>query len=237
MTSIISKVPQLLFGTTASNADKQNELFDEPSSSPPPYEKIIVAKKPVVQADEEEMLINTSLIGQSVTLIHIATEMQSSHRMTMALDLYMVALDKMMSALPLDTDPRAKRLLRDKLTEIKERYDLDHEQEASGISDSIIHAAIACAVALKKSPIPDIVTSALNYAFSSIHAIDRTFNVRERTWELIACGMAKLTQMDQHYHLHQLVTGAVYTSATAIVKAGIAYTETPGYSEAKRKKL
>ncbi|KAI9258928.1 hypothetical protein BDA99DRAFT_440517 [Phascolomyces articulosus] len=184
-------------------------------------------------------MINTTLISQSMTLIQIAAEMQSSRQMAMALDLYMVALDKMMTALPLDTDTNAKRSLRDKLKEIKERYDLDHDHEEDiqyTISESIIHAAIACAVALKKSPIPDMVTSVLNYAVSSIHSIDKMLNVRERSWHLVSCGVTKLTQVDQHYQIHQMVTSAVYTSAMAIFKAGIAYTETPSYSEAKKHK-
>ena len=49
---------------------------------------------------QQQPMINTALIGQSVTLIQIATEMQSSKQMSMALGLYMVALDKMMAALP-----------------------------------------------------------------------------------------------------------------------------------------
>ncbi|KAI9498681.1 hypothetical protein BDB00DRAFT_754448 [Zychaea mexicana] len=181
-------------------------------------------------------MINSTLVGQSMTLIQIASEMQSSRQMTTALDLYMVALDKMMAALPLDTNPRAKRSLRDKLKEIKERYDLDQvedDADINSISESIIHAAIACAVALKKSPIPDVVTSAMNYAVFSINTIDKILCVRERTWQLVSCGVAKLTQVDRHYQLHQMIAGAVYTSAMAIFKAGVAYTETPGYSEKK----
>ena len=55
------------------------------------------------QQDQPQLhpkMIDTTLIGQSMTLIHIATEMQSSKQMSMALGLYMVALDKMMAALP-----------------------------------------------------------------------------------------------------------------------------------------
>ncbi|KAI7857692.1 hypothetical protein BDC45DRAFT_435331 [Circinella umbellata] len=181
-------------------------------------------------------MINTTLIGQSVTLIQIATEMQSSKQMSMALGLYMVALDKMMAALPLDTDRNVKRSLGDKLKEIKERYDLDHDENNNqySLSESVIHAAIAFAVALKKSPIPDMVISTLNYVISSIYHIDKMFNVRERTWQFMSHGMNKLTQVDQHYQLHQIVTDIVYTGATAILKAGIAYTEAPSYNEVKK---
>ena len=56
----------------------------------------------------------------------------------------------------MDTDTAAKRSLRDKLKEIEERYDLDHDEDGTqyNLSESVIHAAIAAAVALKKSPIP-----------------------------------------------------------------------------------
>ena len=79
-----------------------------------------------------------------------------------------------------------------------------------------------------------MVISTLNYVISSIYHIDKMFNVRERTWQFMSHGMNKLTQVDQHYQLHQIVTDIVYTAATAILKAGIAYTEAPSYNEVKK---
>ena len=56
----------------------------------------------------------------------------------------------------MDTDTTAKCSLRDKLKEIKERYDLDHDEDDTqyNLSESVIQIAIDVAVALKKSPIP-----------------------------------------------------------------------------------
>jgi hypothetical protein len=57
--------------------------------------------------------------------------------------------------------------------------------------------------------------------------VDQNFMVRQRTWDLASSSVAKAIEIDRHYGVHQMITGAVYTGVTAFVKAGMAYAETP----------
>jgi hypothetical protein len=99
------------------------------SMAPPPYEKVEEALPPVeanlltntistiwkrasfssgggtTNQDMKESLPNASAIDKKqvehvLTLINIATEMSTRGNQQMAVDLYMIALDKMISALP-----------------------------------------------------------------------------------------------------------------------------------------
>ncbi|CAO3655072.1 unnamed protein product [Mucor hiemalis] len=193
--------------------------------------------------------IDKKQMDHAVTLINVATDMNNSGNQQMAIDLYMMGLDKMMSALPLESDPTVKAALERKLIEIKERHQLslvslddiikDPEQQdeeeknnplRAQISNLVINAAVLSAVALKKSPIPDAFSSVMNFAVDGIQNMDEKHQIRKRTWDLAATSVAKAVEIDRQFEIHQMVTGAVYTGIAAFVKAGLAYAETPGHN-------
>lgn len=70
----------------------------------------------------------------------------------------------------------------------------------------------------------------MNFAVDGIQNMDEKHQIRKRTWDLAATGVAKAVEIDRQFEIHQMVTGAVYTGIAAFVKAGLAYAETPGHS-------
>lgn len=190
--------------------------------------------------------VNTTIdkkqVEHAMTLINVATDMNNSGNQQMAMDLYMMGLDKMISALPVNSDASIKSALERKLVELKERHSLslislndlipeepEEEEEkplSAQISNLVINAAVLSAVALKKSPIPDAVSSVVNFAATTAAHVDEKHKIRQRTWSIASAGVAKAIEIDRQYEIHQMLTGAVYTGLTAFVKAGIAYSET-----------
>ncbi|KAI8365143.1 hypothetical protein BD560DRAFT_372812 [Blakeslea trispora] len=187
----------------------------------------------------KEMLIDKKQIDHAATLINVATDMNNSGHQQMAIDLYIMGLDKLIDALPLEASPTVKSSLERKLIEIQERHQLNlsTQQQLEEKADDpaqtqmahlVVQAAILGAIALKKSPIPDAVTNVVNFAAVSVQSMDQKHQIRKRTWDFIASGVTKAIEVDRQYEIHQMVTGAVRTGLTAFVKAGMAYAETPG---------
>lgn len=200
-------------------------------------------KAPIVSSTT----IDKKQMDHAVTLLNVATDMNNSGNQQMAIDLYMMGLDKLMSALPLESDPSVKASLERKLIEMKERHQLnlvslddlikepepeddDSRPIRSQISNLVINAAVLSAIALKKSPIPDAFSTVMNFAVDGIQTMDEKHQIRKRTWDLAATGVAKAVEIDRQFEIHQMVTGAVYTGVAAFVKAGLAYAETPGHN-------
>ncbi|KAL7330835.1 hypothetical protein PS15p_205725 [Mucor circinelloides] len=200
--------------------------------------------------------IDKKQMEHAITLINVATDMNNSGNQQMAIDLYMMGLDKLMSALPLE-DVTVKSALEKKITEMKNTHQLnissaeellDEEQAnveksasegepiRSQLSNLVINAAVMSAVALKKSPIPDAISAVMNYAIDGMQVMDEKHQLRRRTWDLAASSVAKAVEIDRQYEIHQMVTGAFYTGFAAFIKAGVAYTETPGHHEASGSK-
>ncbi|GAN03691.1 hypothetical protein MAM1_0046c03146 [Mucor ambiguus] len=201
----------------------------------------------------QQNTIDKKQMEHAITLINVATDMNNSGNQQMAIDLYMMGLDKLMSALPLE-DVTVKSALEKKITEMKITHQLnissaeellDGEQSnrekstsegepmRSQLSNLVINAAVMSAVVLKKSPIPDAVSAVMNYAVDGIQVMDEKHQLRRRTWELAASSVAKAVEIDRQYEIHQMVTGAFYTGFAAFIKAGVAYAETPGHHEAR----
>ncbi|CEG65207.1 hypothetical protein RMATCC62417_02038 [Rhizopus microsporus] len=231
---------------------------------PPPYENVVQQQPPMDRkkysfssmiwkrasfsstvSSEVKIPVTTidkKQVEHGITLLNIATDMNNNNSQPMAMDLYMMGLDKIMSALPLESDPNAKLALEKKIREIQQVHQLDlnsdmiqeqEEQEDEDkpirkqLSNLIINAAVLGAVALKKNAVSGVV----NYAVDSIQSIDEKHQIRKRTWDLAATGVNKAIQIDRQYEIHQLVSEAVYTGFAAFIKAGMAYAETPGYGQ------
>ncbi|CEP17327.1 hypothetical protein [Parasitella parasitica] len=187
----------------------------------------------------QQTIIDTKQLEHAITLINVATDMNNNGNQQTAIDLYLMGLDRLMSALPLE-DITVKSALEKKLIEIKNTYQLtitsvhneNMEQKAndgttdrSQLSNFIINTAVWSAVSLKKSPIPG------SYAINGIQMMDEKHQLRQRTWNLAASGIAKALEIDQQFEIHQMVTNAIYTGFNAFIKAGLAYAETPGYQQ------
>ncbi|KAL9552002.1 hypothetical protein MBANPS3_003998 [Mucor bainieri] len=200
----------------------------------------------------QQNTIDKKQMEHAITLINVATDMNNSGNQQMAIDLYMMGLDKLMSALPLE-DVTVKSALEKKIAEMKTTHQLNiasaeellDEKKSNGeksssendtmrsqFSNLVINAAVMSAVALKKSPIPDAVSTVMNYAIDGMQVMDEKHQLRRRTWDLAASSVAKAVEIDRQYEIHQMVTGAFYTGFAAFIKAGVAYAETPGHHEA-----
>ncbi|KAG0308172.1 hypothetical protein BGZ98_008762 [Dissophora globulifera] len=99
----------------------------------------------------------------------------------------------------------------------------------SGISDTIISTAVHSAIRLKQSPIPDAVKTCLRTSKNILHKVDERFHLQEKAWKLSKQSIEKAVELDEQYAIHRLVTETVFATLTGLVKAGIAYKETPSY--------
>ncbi|KAI9480843.1 MAG: hypothetical protein EXX96DRAFT_538076 [Benjaminiella poitrasii] len=252
---------------------QRNNSYQHPQDSdlespPPPYEKepiqsrltqisdyvwkrtsfsannnSITPTEPLVSKEN----LNKKQIDEGISLIQMATEMNNIHtngkNKEISIGLYMMGLDKILTSLPVNTDPLLKSSLEKKLSEFKKRTGLllidDEEANSSkkqlsekeknealgGLSNLVIQAAVLGAVALKKSPLPDIMSRCLQMTKYSIIKIDQVCSIRERTINIAHYGIARAIEIDQHYEVHQFFAEVFYTTFTAVLKAGIAYSE------------
>ncbi|KAI9024336.1 hypothetical protein CLU79DRAFT_746663 [Phycomyces nitens] len=122
------------------------------ASPPPPYEKVVSGQqnkpstfnklsgylkrasfsagysafydsKPAVPL--EAATIDKKQVEHALTLINVATEMDNTGNHEMAIDLYLMGLDKMISSLPIDSNPAVKAALEQKLIEFGEAKNLN----------------------------------------------------------------------------------------------------------------
>ncbi|KAI9296840.1 hypothetical protein K502DRAFT_323603 [Neoconidiobolus thromboides FSU 785] len=106
----------------------------------------------------------------------------------------------------------------------------------STLSDRVVQAAVAGAVALKQSPLPDAVRSTVSYTIQKAQAIDKYIGVQSMCWEVGKVGINKALELDEQYNLHEKVSAALMTSATAVIRAGIAYQEAASYKDLRKER-
>ncbi|KAF9962633.1 hypothetical protein BGZ72_000053 [Mortierella alpina] len=102
-----------------------------------------------------------------------------------------------------------------------------------GLGDTIISTAVHSAIRLKQSPIPDVVKSCLRTSRTIFNKVDERFHLQDKAWELSKQSIEKAIELDEQYAIHEVVTETVFATLTGLVKAGIAYKETPRYASAK----
>ncbi|KAJ3360613.1 hypothetical protein GGF31_002786 [Allomyces arbusculus] len=103
---------------------------------------------------------------------------------------------------------------------------------APTFSETIIKAAVAGAVALKQSPIPDAVTGALATGFSTLQALEAKYRVKDHAVALGKAAFSKAVQVDRDYQVHERVGDALLTGLSALTQAAWAYKHAPAYDEA-----
>lgn len=106
-------------------------------------------------------------------------------------------------------------------------------KQSASLSEKVVKAAVAGAVALKQSPIPDVIYSGVGFTLRKAQAIDKYIGVQNLCWSVSKVGLNKALELDAQYNLHEKVSSALMTSATAVIKAGIAYKEASSYQELK----
>lgn len=102
------------------------------------------------------------------------------------------------------------------------------------LSNKVVDVAVAGAVAFKQSPIPDAILSTVNFTLKKAQALDQYIGVQALCWEVSKVGLNKAIELDAQYNLHEKVSAALMTSATAFIKAGIAYKEASSYRDLKQ---
>ncbi|KAI8141870.1 hypothetical protein BJV82DRAFT_617840 [Fennellomyces sp. T-0311] len=231
------------------------------ASPPPPYEKVAPGSSPSMLAKilsasglsrpsaslNNQFNIDTKQIDNAVTLINIASEMDQSGSHQMAFDLYMMGLDRMLSAFPLETNPNMKRALEDKIREFRQEKrlnldlppadvteltsELEPVNATTTLSELIVNVLVYGAVTLKKSPVPYLFASVIAYAKAGLQLVDDTCQIRKRTRDIASHGMAKAAEFDRQYEIQHKVTESVNAFYAAVAKANLAYAETPGFKE------
>ncbi|KAG9324602.1 hypothetical protein KVV02_004096 [Mortierella alpina] len=122
------------------------------------------------------------------------------------------------------------------LHESEGQYDMANSNNSGnpgGLGDTIISTAVHSAIRLKQSPIPDVVKSCLRTSRTIFNKVDERFHLQDKAWELSKHSIEKAIELDEQYAIHEAVTETVFATLTGLVKAGIAYKETPGYASAR----
>ncbi|KAI7879992.1 hypothetical protein K492DRAFT_178211 [Lichtheimia hyalospora FSU 10163] len=245
-------------------------------------------------------------ISQGMKLVAIAADEFDDGNDTVALEIYLSGIDKILMALPNKADDKTKQALRQKLTSVEERVGilqmaqqqhasyrgraddvhvqptpsvlqslnmapimtavstwkwatgitttqehmtnnpnniLEQREYYSGSSNSahqhegvdkfkragniFIEATVSCAILIKQSPLPDILSLLFGYLVHMLIWIDQQYRVTEKAQDLgIECIKFAL-YMDEQYQLHEFATEALYMFVAAGIRAAVAYKETP----------
>ncbi|ORX88921.1 hypothetical protein K493DRAFT_290000 [Basidiobolus meristosporus CBS 931.73] len=187
--------------------------------------------------DEVPTLISPRDVDQAIILSAHAVEREQLGDRKEALGYYLGALENLLHAMPVEGDAERKKAVAQVIKQYLAENEIDleatPEPENGTISDTIINTAISTAVAIKQSPIPDAIKSTVNFTLSKMKKLDQAYGVREKAWKLGKIGVNKTLEIDQQYRLHQKISHAVLTGATAVMKAGIAYQVATPYHELK----
>ncbi|KAI8992464.1 hypothetical protein BDB01DRAFT_847837 [Pilobolus umbonatus] len=97
-----------------------------------------------------------------------------------------------------------------------------------------IQLVITCAILLKKSPLPSLISLMITYIIQLMMWIDAEYNVNMKVQKLgVQCIKLGL-QVDEEYHLHEYLSEGVYMIVAALLKAMVAFKETPPSSDNSR---
>ncbi|KAF9175508.1 hypothetical protein BGX20_004663 [Mortierella sp. AD010] len=102
--------------------------------------------------------------------------------------------------------------------------------ESPTFSETIISTAVESAVRLKQSPIPDVIKTCVRASRMLLTKVDERFHLQEKAWQLSKNSIEMAIELDEQYSIHEALTETFFAAVTGLVKAGIAYKETPSYS-------
>ncbi|KAI8991974.1 hypothetical protein BDF20DRAFT_847575 [Mycotypha africana] len=233
---------------------------DETLNNITAHQSYAAAKINKEKVEEGLALIKMAVEVYNSSTIVTTGSANNDSQYTMSIELYMMGLEKVLSSLPIDSNFFVKSSLERKLTELRKKHDLviraaqeeneqqnehtrrkltkeQQDQALNGLSNLIIQAAVLTAIALKKSPIPGLMSRLLEMMKYALIRLDETCSVRERTYNLTYAGLAKAIEMDEHFKVHQFFAEIFYTGCTAILKAGIAYAECKTDEDSQMKEI
>ncbi|KAI9283943.1 hypothetical protein BC943DRAFT_361601 [Umbelopsis sp. AD052] len=202
-------------------------------------------------------------IIQGIKLVSIAADEYDEGNDTVALDIYLTGLDKIVMALPAKDDMRTKMALEAKLISVEERVGiLDAETKEKYIlaaqafgqdkryktptendtqidrfrrfAQYMIDLAVALAIMVKRSPLPDILYFLFGSFVQLLLWMDVKYHLVERTRDLAVSGVKLILKADEDYNLHQVASETMYMVIAAGLKAAVAFKESPGYQELKK---
>ncbi|KAL9555868.1 hypothetical protein MBANPS3_002150 [Mucor bainieri] len=262
--------------------------------------------------------IDRHSISQGMKLVSIAADEYEEGNESVALDIYLTGVDKILMALPNKTDQNTKLAIREKLQSVEERVGILNlatsqkkiQQEellqgeeirssamnsfilsriastistisskayqtattsapiveitldASSTASSDIQAAsststmptiyiegggdpmtrfkrlgqymiditVTCAVLVKQSPLPDLVSFLFSYLIQLFLWFDSQYHVMQKAQDFgIQCIKFGL-QADERYRLHEFLSEGLYMLIAAGLKAAVAFNETPRYA-------
>ncbi|KAG0345956.1 hypothetical protein BG004_002747 [Podila humilis] len=101
---------------------------------------------------------------------------------------------------------------------------------SSGLGDTIINTAVESAIRLKQSPIPDVIRTCFRASRAVLAKVDERFHLQEKAWQISKQSIEKAIELDEQYAIHEVVTETFFATVTGLLKAGIAYKETPSYA-------
>ncbi|KAI9358058.1 hypothetical protein BD770DRAFT_387700 [Pilaira anomala] len=101
----------------------------------------------------------------------------------------------------------------------------------------LIDVSVTCAILIKQSPIPDLVSFLFSYIIQFMIWIDSHYHITQKAQDLgVECIKVGLAA-DEKYRLHEFVTEGLYMLITAGLKAMVAFKEAPRHDEhIKRRK-
>ncbi|KAI9315162.1 hypothetical protein BX666DRAFT_1879026 [Dichotomocladium elegans] len=165
-------------------------------------------------------------IAQGMKLFAVAADEFENGSPSIALDIYLSGIDKVLMALPYKTDPMTKQALRDKLTRSSEGVD-----KFKRLMQVIINTTVTFAILIKQSPLPDIVCFMFTCVVQFFVWIDGQYHIVNKVQDLgIEC-VKLMLKMDEQYHLHELASEAIYVFVAAGIKAAVAYKEAPAFRD------
>ncbi|KAL1915803.1 uncharacterized protein VTP21DRAFT_6191 [Calcarisporiella thermophila] len=184
--------------------------------------------------------INKRAVDQAITLLSMTIEENEAGNNEMAWGLYLTGVEKLLNAVPLETDEESRAALQRKLHSwlINNNMLSPHQpvNNSLSLSETIIQFAVRAAIALKQSPVPDAIAHTAGSIWTTIRLIESRYSVRERFWNTTRDMLGWCLDIGARHQVHRLLSDVVYTCTAVVVNAGVAYRDAPGYKEIRLKK-
>ncbi|KAI7873031.1 hypothetical protein BDF14DRAFT_1877479 [Spinellus fusiger] len=99
------------------------------------------------------------------------------------------------------------------------------------LSQTVIHTSVACAVAVKRSPLPDLLYFMFGYFLQFLVWMDTQYHLMQKAQYLGIELLKYFIEINEKYRLHEYLSEMFYMLLSASLKAAIAYKEAPSYGQ------
>ncbi|CAM0135995.1 hypothetical protein VKS41_005628 [Umbelopsis sp. WA50703] len=231
--------------SSPSRLSTSSDTQPPPSYSTVERNSLVVANeinsKSIIERISSKQLtkLDRQSIIQGLRMVELAAVEYQEGNDTIALDIYLHGLDKIVMGLPVESDPDTRKALESKLRLLERKLELPSTfqsvQEVQMIanlksfSDLIVHITVSCAQLIKASPVPGVAFSFIKGSYRLIRLTDTKLRITQRIQELLIYLVKVILDIDEKYQIHQLLTECVHMLFVASIKASIAFKESPGY--------